>query len=177
MKDVSMNRLAKLYDCATHQSILPKINILAERHHVDLSQWVQQSLEYSIVFDNVDIMMRPRRESSVNCNKMHHMVQAIAVQERVKNVEKSPPLISIDEITPADVMVTSSDEKILKDIMVEQVKKMIAQCPGLAAVKVPLANEEHEYSEAMTKKSPMVRLKQPVIIIITLSNASCSPSK
>ena len=157
VKDKSMNRFAKLYDCTTHQSILPKINILAKREHVDLSHWEESALQFGIVFDNVDILMRPRRESSKKANTMYHMVQAIAVQERVKADEKGPPLISIDNIKPSDVMVSSSDSAAMKDLMVQRVVHILAELPRLAAADITLASEKHQYSEQMSKPSPMVR--------------------
>lgn len=158
MKDASMNRLAKLYDCTTHQSILPKINALGKRHLFDLGKWTAEGIEYSIVFDNVDILTRPRRESAKVSNKMHHMVQAMAVQERVKVPEKKPPAIPIDSIKPGDVIAKAEDEQQLRRLMVDYVKRILQQeCPGISSLT--LEPEEHQYSHLMKKPTPMVLIK------------------
>lgn len=62
LKDASINRLAKLYDCTTHQNLLPKLNAIADRYDIGLQQWVKKNQQFGIVFDNVDVYVTPRRE-------------------------------------------------------------------------------------------------------------------
>ena len=84
-KEQTIDRLAKLYDCTTHQSILPKLNILASRYDLELKEWIADGTKFSIVLDNVDSYVKPRRETKDKGNVMYHMVQAIAVADRVKD--------------------------------------------------------------------------------------------
>ena len=50
--DSCIIRLAKLYDCVTHKSIIGRLNDLAKRYNVELRTW----LDFCVVFDNVEAL-------------------------------------------------------------------------------------------------------------------------
>lgn len=156
--DTTMNRLARLYDCTTHQSLQPKLNELAKRYNLDLMEWIKQNKGFAIVFDNVDVFTKPRSASASKSNTMFHMVQAIAVKERVEATgsDLGPPHITVENIKPADVIPSEGDYSNLKGLMVNEVLKIWSEIPGLQKVKMPMKSEKHKYTHMMNKKSEMV---------------------
>lgn len=48
IRDACMNRLAKLYDTITHQSLLTKLNDMSTRYNKLLDDWKSQLQEYSV---------------------------------------------------------------------------------------------------------------------------------
>lgn len=156
--DKCMNRMSKLYDTTTHQNLLTKLNVMATRYNVMLDKWKAELREYSVVIDNVDIFVRPRRESKGKTNIMNHMVQAIAVDERVAPAldANNAPEIPIQDIKASDVYPTSTEDCALKEMMVSKVLQMIAQIPALKEVAMTLPSETHKYTPQTSKKTTLV---------------------
>lgn len=161
IKDSAMNRLAKLCDCVTHQNLLSKLNAIADRYDLELIQWRKQCEEYGIVFDNVDLLVRPRRETQSTANTMYHMVQAMAVKERVTTtgtgLDTTSPATTIDTIQPENVIPSNDDYRSIRSLMINQVLKIWAEMPCMTSLKLPILSEQHEYSDVMKKRSEMVR--------------------
>lgn len=159
ISNVTMNRMAKLYDCTTHQSLLPKLNVIASRFNIDLNRWVSHDHQFSIVFDNVDIFIKPRMESSFKTNTMYHMVQAMAVKDRVRTAisDRSPPYINLDNIEPSDLLPSETDVSELSSLMVNEVLKVWSEIDCLKGVKLPLVSKQHRYSSEMRNRSSMVK--------------------
>lgn len=158
LTDSCMNRLAKLRDTVTHQNLLGKLNAIAKRHKVDMDDWK----EFGVVLDNVDVYVKPRKESSEKTNKMHHMVQAIAVEERVSppaDASKAPA-INVDSIEPTDVYPSTGDELHLRQLMYTKILEMLTQIPALKDVPVELPSEEHPFSLFTSRKSQQVNSVQ-----------------
>lgn len=153
---VTMNRLARLYDCTTYQSVLPKLNLIAEGYLVDLNEWIVRRKEFAVVFDNVDMYVKPRMESKSKSNTMSHMVQAIAVQERVEAKDKGEPHTYIDDIKASELVPTAREMEKMRRLMVDEVLRVWSAIPGLKDVKLELRDETHEYSTFMKKKSQLV---------------------
>lgn len=159
LTDAGMNRLAKLYDCVTHQSILQKLNGIATRYDMEMKTWEQ----YNIVLDNVDIYIKPRRETASVSNKMFHMVQAIAVKDRVltqKNDKSRQPLVNVDELLPHHAYPTDNDHKELQTLLRHKLEFIITQMPGLGHLAGKTQTKKHhKYSDEMKKKSEQVSVK------------------
>lgn len=151
--NICMNRMAKLYDTTTHQSLLYKQNQMAARYDIDLAKWQ----EFGIVLDNVDMFVRPRYETSARSNTMHHMVQAIAVEERVPPISESQtPTIAVDRIQPADVIPSLSDAQRVRELMVNEILRIWTQIPALRDTEFEKADERHTYTEEMSGRSNLV---------------------
>ena len=150
--DACMNRLARLSDTITHQSLLTKLNAMAQRWDVPLQRWQQ----FNIVLDNVDMFVRPRHDDSSKSNKMYHMVQAIAVKDRVLPEIDHEPNVPIDSLKPADVYANQSDIAHLKQLMAEIVVQVLAEMPALQNLKLKRESKKHVYSPLMTRKSEVV---------------------
>lgn len=160
LTNIAMNRLAKLYDCTTHQSFLPKLNALSSRTNFDLQHWIAQKTEFGIVFDNVDVLVRPRMESSNKSNNMFHMVQAIAVKERVvaQHTDRGP-LVLVDDLKPSHVVPSMIDYTNMKRMLVNEVMTIWSTIPALQRLKLPIESEKHTYSHLMSKRSELVSMK------------------
>lgn len=150
-----MNLLAKLNDCTTHQSILPKVNELANQHHSMLAKWSAQKEQYAIVFDNVDIHIKPRQQSQNTSNTMHHMVQSMAVKERVQSSKTGGPSVNVMQIQPHHLLPTTADHSTLKTLMIDQLLKIWKEMPAMQTVITP-SSEKHPYTHRMKMKSEMV---------------------
>lgn len=159
----SMNRMAKLYDCTTSQNLLGKLNKMASRYAVDLDTWD----EFGIVVDNVDIFVKPRREMSTKTNQMFHMVQAIAVEERVQaSILDNAPAISVDKIQPDDVLPSETDKSRVRNLMCSKVIQIWSTMPALKDIDVAPPQEHHQYSEHMSKRSNQVRIQNQINLFI-----------
>lgn len=157
LTDTCMNRMAKLYDTVTHQNLIKKLNDLAKRHKVSLAQLENQ---YCVVLDNVDIYVKPRRETKDKSNTMHHMVQAIAVEERVQpplSVSRVPS-IPVADIEPEDVYPTVDDGNVMKQLMYWKVVEILKEMPALKGVPLNLPSKRHLYTAEMSRKSKQVIL-------------------
>lgn len=153
--DACMNRLAKLADTVTHQSVLTKLNGMAKRYDAHLKNWPQ----FSIVVDNVDMLVRPRREDSSKSNKMYHMVQAIAVKDRViTQIDDNSrlPTVSVQNIKPADVYPQQEDVKQLTELMISTVVRVLGEMPALEHLKLDQIPNIHKFSSQTSRKSHSV---------------------
>lgn len=160
--DSCMNRLAKLYDTVTHQNIIGKVNDLAGRFDAELQHWN----DFSIVFDNVDMMVKPRREAADKSNQMYHMVQAIAVQDRVvaePGACSKDPKTEVESITPQHVYPDNKDDKELRQLMVSAVVRILREMPALQTVEVA-EEPPHRYTPQTSKKSRQVGKFFPMIL-------------
>lgn len=149
-----MNRLARLYDCVTHQSIIHKLTDMAQRYDIPMKSWE----EFSIVLDNVDIYVKPRQETASKSNTMHHMVQAIAVKDRVLSEltnSSRQPLVEIEKLKPADIYPTADDKETIKMLMYDKVKEIISKMPAAAALDIKI-QYTHQFSAEMKTKSEEV---------------------
>lgn len=161
--DSCMNRLAKLYDCVTHQSIIGRLNDIAKRYNVELQTWP----DFCVVFDNVDAMIKPRRQTAEKQNVMTHMVQAIAVKDRVlppdlSDPSSNKPNIAIEDVKPADLYPTPQDDLALSKLMVQMVLEVWSEMPALASHDL-VEHRPHQYTEYTSKKSKQV-ISPPNII-------------
>ena len=154
--DVCMNRMAKLYDTVTSTNVLRKLDEMARRYNVCMESWSQ----FSLVIDNVDIYVKPRRETADHSNTMHHMVQAIAVKDRViTSINNSTrlPMVPLKDITPADVYPNVDDISALRVLMVEETVALLGQMPALRKLNIKRQGT-HEYSWAQKRKSEAVSM-------------------
>lgn len=154
MTNVGINRMAKLYDTITHHGLLRKLNDMAKRYNVDLNKFV----EFGIVLDNVDMYVKPRAETAKTSNTMHHMVQAIAVEERVQPSvsDSNCPAIPVENIQPKDIIPSLSDSERLKELMVKEVLRIWSEMPALKNVDFEEAEETHQYTAQMSQPSNLV---------------------
>ena len=153
--DACMNRLARLSDTVTHQNLLGKLNELAGRWDVSLRTWPQ----FNIVMDNVDMLVKPRHDDSSKSNKMYHMVQAIAVEDRVltqADDDSRQPAISIATLKPTDVYPDQSDTAFLRGLFINKVIQLLGEMPALQNLELTKKPKHHIYSKLMSKKSNMV---------------------
>jgi hypothetical protein len=91
---------------------------------------------------------------------MNHMVQAIAVSERVKpdaSISQAAR-IPIDDLKARDVYPTQSDDITLKEMMVAKVLEIIARLPALKEVPLKSPSESHKYSAETSKKTNIVSM-------------------
>lgn len=155
LTDVAMNRLAKLYDCVTHQALLPKVDSIASGFDRDINTWKQDGKQFSIVFDNIDIYIRRRKESSTSTNLMQNMVQAIAVLDRIIS-DSSRDHLKIDEVQPGHILPSEDDSQTLKKLMADEVLRIWSDIPVIKQLKLTSLTDQHDYSDMMRKKSEMV---------------------
>lgn len=156
--DTCMNRLAKLQDTTTHQSLIGKLNAMAADYKSTIDEWDRQLKQYAIVVDNVDIYTKPRRETAEKSNTMNHMVQAITVEERVKPPTdlNSKPDIPVEDVQPQHVYPSEADEKDLRDLMTQKVIEVWSQIPALKDTKITPPVESHRFTTEMTRKTQHV---------------------
>lgn len=150
--DAAMNRLARLYDCVTHQSIINKLTAMAARYDIPMNSW----REFSIVLDNVDIYVKPRQETATKSNTMHHMVQAIAVEDRVFSDHlRRQSLVDIDKLKPSVIYPTTQDQQAVRKLMFNKVLEILGTLPAAADLNIKV-DHSHKYSAEMKKKSEQV---------------------
>lgn len=153
--DVGLDRMARLGDAVVHQTVSGKLKQLAKRYDVVLNKWDSELANYGIVLDNVDIMTRPRREKADVSNTMHHMVQAIAVEERIKTdpIYRLRQEIPVENISPADVFPTAADDVKLQKMMVRMVLEVWSKIPALKCIELQLPDDTHQYTPQMAQKT------------------------
>lgn len=154
LTDATMNRLARMYDCVTHQNIIKKLSAMAERYDASMKTWK----EFNIVLDNVDIYVKPRREASNRSNTMHHMVQAIAVKDRVlttKTNENRQPMVDIENLQPSHVYPTANDRKAVEQLMCDKIIDVLVEMPAVAKLGISI-DHSHQHSAEMKQKSELV---------------------
>lgn len=128
---------------------------MAKRYDASMKTWNQ----YSIVLDNVDIYVKPRREASDKSNTMHHMVQAIAVEDRVLSEvtdSSRQPIVNIENIQPSHVYPTDNDREAIEKLMCEKVVEILGEMPGVAKLDITI-DHHHQHFEEMKRKSQQVQ--------------------
>lgn len=157
LTDVGLNRLARLHDSVLHNTVSKKLSNLANRYDELLKQWDSELKEYSVVLDNVDMLTKPRREMAEKGNRMNHMVQAIAVEERVQpSADNSSQEVNVEEIRPTDVYPTSSDKLQLKEMMVKRLVAIWSELPAMKNVPLDRSVVTHKYTPQMSQKTDYV---------------------
>ena len=160
--DAGLDRLAHLHDSVVHTTVGSKMCDMGKRVDVLIAKWDAQLKNYGIVVDNVDIMTKPRRDKTEKSNTMHHMVQAIAVEERVRpreDLRSKEQDIQVEDLKPADVVPTTQDTAKLLEMMVGKVTEIWSKIPALKGVKLTLPDESHQYTEQMSKKTDYVSMR------------------
>lgn len=166
--DNGLDRMAHLQDSVIHNTVDKKLTDLANRYDELLKKWDQQLVEYGIVIDNVDIMTRPRRQKEGKSNVMHHMIQGIAVQERVSTApQEIQQTMSVEDVKPEDIYPTEAEHQQLRDKMVSEVIRIWSNLPALKEVPVTLRPETHTHTAEMTRKSEYV--SEPILHYIQTS--------
>lgn len=168
-KDTALDRLASLHDCLSTRMTLNKLNGMAANYDIPLRKMREEGRPYVVVFDNVDKYIRPRHQSSTSSNKMVHMVQAIAVAERVNRSPQphvpDEPEIQLEEINKQHLLPSTDDEASVRAMMVHQVKKAWRQhVPGLSWID--LDDQHHAATESTTLKSVVVSSCRPLVSLI-----------
>ena len=117
---------------------------------------------YGVVVDIIYIMTKPRRDKTEKSNTMHHMVQAIAVEERVRpseDLRSKEHDIQVEDLKPADVVPTTQDTAKLLEMMVGKVTETWSKISALKGVKLTLPDESHQCTEQMSKKTDYVSIR------------------
>lgn len=153
-----LNRVAHLGDSVTMSTINCKMNDLTKTYANLIKTWDTQVQEYGIVLDSVDIMTKPRREASDKKNVMHHMVQAIVVEERVKKAAQpnASPSKAIGDVLPKDIMPSHTDDSLLQQMMVTRVLRLWSTLPAFQDIPLCLPSEEHSNTSSMSRKTEYV---------------------
>ena len=128
------------------------------RSDTKVKKWQTEKKQFGIVLDNIDVYVKPRRETAGKHNTMFHMVQAIAVQERIQpgREDQIPPIIRIDEVSPEHVLPTDTHIERLHELLVDQVLKIWKGMPQFSDAAIHTNSEEHRYTSKMKKKSTVV---------------------
>ena len=73
---------------------------------------------YQLVMDNVDVIVHPRYTSRKQHGTDHHMVQMIAIQNRVKShhLPNNDHITTVDKIDVSEFLPTVSDDIICENI-------------------------------------------------------------
>ena len=121
---------------------------MAQRWDILLQTWQQ----FNAVLGNAEMSVKPRHDDSSKSNKMYHMIQAIAVKDRVLPQVDHEPNVPIDALKPADVYAKQSDIAHLKQLMLEIVVQMQAAKPALPSLNLKREFKKHVYSPFMTRK-------------------------
>ena len=108
--------------------------------------------------DNVDMLVKPRHDDSSKSNKMYHMVQAIAVKDRVltqADDDSSQPAISVERLQLTDVYPDQSDQESLRGLFIDMVIQILGEMPALQNLDLTKPHK-HMYSTQMSTKSDVV---------------------
>ena len=100
---------------------------MGKRVDVVIAKRDAQLKNYGIVVDNVDLMTKPYHDKTEKSNTLHHMVQAIAVEERVrpsKYLRRKEHDKPVEDLKPADGVQTTQDTAKLLKMMVGKVTEI-----------------------------------------------------
>ena len=93
---------------------------------------------------------------------MQHMVQAIAVEERVrpyKDLRTKEHDKPVEDLKPADGVQTTQDTAKLLKMMFGKVTEIWSKIPTLKSVKRTLPDESHQYTEQISKITNYVSMR------------------
>ena len=123
-----------------------------------VKKWQTEKKQFGIVLDNIDVYVKPRRETAGKHNTMFHKVQALAVEERIQpgREDQIPPIIRIDEVAPEHVLPSDMHIEKLHKLLVDQVLKIWQGMPRFSDASIPTISEDHRYTSKMRKKTTVV---------------------
>eukprot|EP00057_Strongylocentrotus_purpuratus_P018700 XP_011673174.1 PREDICTED: uncharacterized protein LOC105442605 [Strongylocentrotus purpuratus] len=117
---------------------------------------------YTLVMDNVDMVVHARHPTRDNYGKDYHMVQMIAYQNRVTafHLSNAPPTRSVDSVDSLEFLPTAQENLILRRDWMILAARMISQhIPALKEMMNVFPSEiTHEHMAEMSKKSKVVNL-------------------
>ena len=115
---------------------------------------------YQLVMDNVDVVVKARHPTRENYGKDYHMVQMMAVQNRVSawHLPNSHPIATIDTIESTDFLPNTTDNnKLKRDWTILSARMIREHIPALCQMMDTLPHViVHEHMTEMKEKSKVV---------------------
>ena len=143
MKDEGLSRLAKLYDTVTTVTLLKKLDQLSLRYLAPVQPARDAATPLTVVLDNVDKYLRARQTTHTRGNTMTHMVQALAVVERIQR-QPGSPAVQLTALQPSLFLPTQSDTEKVTRLFAAAVKDIwSAYIPALSRTFAPTTSATH----------------------------------
>lgn len=163
-KQCTLNQLACVHDVMSNTQRDRKQLEYVQLFDQDLQVWKDEENKFQIVFDNVDKHVKRRHQSSAKPNAFQHMVQAIALKDRVVTTNLNlPPAKPIgDFIDPTLLFPSEEDCQVLVEGLSSLIRNIWAEhIPALEWMR-PEQDLRHIYShkfqDEMKQKSELVNI-------------------
>lgn len=155
-KESCISRLSRIYDCMHYSTTLHMQDAFAAVIDEDLKGWKDDASTFNIVYDNVDKHVRSRHTK--NKNKMVHMVQGIAVKNRINfdEVADAAPCVPMD-VPPSKIIPSPDDEGKLVAHMARLVRTVWSRRVAALEWMKP-ADHTHSRMTETSSKSEVVRI-------------------
>lgn len=171
LKQQSVDQLARLYDAMSTSSRDTKNKQYAEIFDETKQQWKDSDVTFQIGFDNVDKRIGRREQTKLSPGKLHHMVQAVAIRDRVI-ANPGPPAFPIQSVDPDLLLPTEDDIGSVTEGFADMLRETWADMiPALEWMRPK--QYKHQYSEQMKAKSEKVCMLTNLSVTCNLTGNLC----